>query len=278
MTGLKKNDKLEKALSQSVAKSNELFLESRYSLSLREQRALDYAISKIQKDDTPDKIYRVDAREAFSIVTASEGPMGGNDYKVAYQAFASLLCLPVEINLRERFYVTCNWFHHVAFDRKTGTLEFQFNDMLAPHLFNQRKNYVLYDLKFPYEARCVYGPRLYSMLMARSKGKTPTVSIPIDVFKNDIGVSVEAVKNERGIYEINSKICYDQYGKLKERVIDPAVQDINEWTHIFVEYEAIKTGRKVTGIKFTINASTEDYYLRVFQRLDKERHPELDQD
>jgi plasmid replication initiation protein len=45
---------------------------------------------------------------------------------------------------------------------------------------------------------------------------------------------------------------YDRYNNLNQRVLTPALSEINEKSDLFVEYEPIKKGRKVTGIEFSI--------------------------
>lgn len=264
-------EKIEKALSYNIAKSNELILRSRYSLSLRQQRALDYAISKIKKGDPPDTVYTVDPKEAFLIVTGSDRTMGGKDAMEAYDAFRSLQYMPVELRPTDDVIVTCNWFHHVSLNKKTGVMEFRFHDLIAPHLFDLYENYSMYNLYFPYKMRTVYGPRLYLMLKANIKGRRRRgieLYVPLDAFKIDIGACLEAEKNKKGVYEVKQNRSYDQFGKLKQGVIDPAVKDINNVSDLQISYEVVKDGRKVTGLRFTINSDTVDSFARTLERLD----------
>lgn len=264
---------IDKALRYQVAKSNELIQKSRYCLALREQRALDYAISKIQKADPSDKVYRVDAKEAYRIVTSSKGAMGGNDYRNAYQIFKNLQGMPVEISPREGLLVSCNWFHHVSYDKTTGVIEFQFHNLLTPYLFSLRGNFSRYFLEVTVKMKCVYGPRLYQLLKAIAKGKKVELTIPLEQLKNDIGASLEAVKNRRGLYEVKIIRGYESYGKFKQAVLDPSVEDINRCSDIRVEYEPVKTGRRVTAIKFKVNDDNADSMLRAFEEIDRMKHP-----
>ncbi|WP_252235748.1 RepB family plasmid replication initiator protein [Clostridium sp. ZS1] len=45
---------------------------------------------------------------------------------------------------------------------------------------------------------------------------------------------------------------YDKYGLFRTKVLDMAYEEINNCSDILFDYEEIKTGRKVTSIKFTI--------------------------
>jgi plasmid replication initiation protein len=46
---------------------------------------------------------------------------------------------------------------------------------------------------------------------------------------------------------------YDNFGVNRQKVIEPAIKEINEKTDIKMSYDAIKTGRTVTSIKFKVS-------------------------
>ena len=48
---------------------------------------------------------------------------------------------------------------------------------------------------------------------------------------------------------------YPLFGNLQQRIIDPAIKEINEKTPMQVQYEFRKTGRKVTHIKLKFKRS-----------------------
>lgn len=256
-----------------VSKSNELVQRARYSLSLRESRALDYAVSKIQKADKPDRIYKVDSNEAYKVITNTEH-LGGKDPRQAYQIFYGLQYRPVQIYLKAGHRVAFNWFDHVGIDENTGEIEFQFHRFLEPYLFGQTENFTAYWLQNTAKMRSVYGPRLYQVLKSYAKGKKIEKTFTLDELKDAIGASFEAVKNRSGVYEIKPTKSYEMYGKLKQAVIDPAVEDVNTFSDMVVSYEAIKTGRKVTAIKFIVNDNHAEAGARYLDHLDRQRHPE----
>ena len=266
-------EKLEKALSYRVSKSNEMVQRARYSLSLREGRALEYAISKIQKTDKPGKVYRVDPKEAYRIVTASEGRMGGRELRAAYEVFQSLQYRPVEISPKAGVRVSCNFLHHVTIDENSNTLSFEMDSKLAPYLLDQYKNFTAYELRNTAKMRSVYGPRLYQVLKSYAKGRKIEKAFTLDELREAIGASFEAFKNKRGVYEVKATKSYEMYGKLKQAVIDPAVEDINTYSDMRVEYEAIKTGRKVTAVQFKVNDDHAEAGARFMDQLDRKHHP-----
>ena len=267
-------EKLEKALGYKVSKSNEMVQRGRYILTLREQRALDYAISKIQKADKPGKVYQVDPKEAYRIVTAAEGHMGGRELRAAYDVFRSLQYRPVEICPKAGVRVSCNWLQHVTIDENNNTLSFEIDSKLTPYLLHLRENFTAYELRNTAKMKSIYGSRLYQVLKSYAKGREVEKAFTLDELKEAIGASFEAFKNKRGVYEVKTIKSYEMYGKLKQAVIDPAVEDINTYSDMRVEYEAIKTGRKVTAVKFKINDDHAAAGARFMDQLDRQHPPE----
>lgn len=88
----------------------------------------------------------------------------------------------------------------------------------------------------------VYSVRLYELLIQwKSVGKTPTFEI--DQFRAQLGVAV----NE-----------YPAMGNFKRRVLDLAVNEVNEKTNIIVEYDQLKTGKTITGFRFKFKLKSKN--------------------
>ncbi len=50
---------------------------------------------------------------------------------------------------------------------------------------------------------------------------------------------------------------YERFYNLKVRIINPAIEEINNSTNLFVTWETTKKGRKITGLTFKIREKTE---------------------
>ena len=75
---------------------------------------------------------------------------------------------------------------------------------------------------------------------ARTQGETPF--IPLDTFKELMGIALDD---------------YPTFKTLNQRVIKPAIRDINELTNFFVEIEHKRIGRKIGELKFRISRLKE---------------------
>ena len=75
---------------------------------------------------------------------------------------------------------------------------------------------------------------------ARIQGETPF--IPLDTFKELMGIAMDD---------------YPTFKTLNQRVIKPAIREINELTNFFVEIEPKRIGRKICELKFRISRLKE---------------------
>lgn len=68
------------------------------------------------------------------------------------------------------------------------------------------------------------------------------------------GIRIE-IEYIRDRFELDRQPAYARYNNIKRRIIEPAIENINKYTPLVVEYSEIKDGRKVVAIKFTIVGS-----------------------
>lgn len=81
----------------------------------------------------------------------------------------------------------------------------------------------------------VYSVRLYELLNQWRKGKI--ASFDLDVFRGQLGVEDTE---------------YKAMSDFKKRVLDIAVNEINEKSDLKVSYKNVKKGRRITGFQFTV--------------------------
>ncbi|WP_179995862.1 replication initiation protein RepM, partial [Acinetobacter sp. YH16053] len=123
-----------------------------------------------------------------------------------------------------------------------------------------------YHLKKTSDFKSVYAVRLYELLMQwKSVGKTPVYEL--NKFRSQLGIGV----NE-----------YTRMEAFKRRVLDIAVDQINEFSDINVKYEQHKKGRNISGFSFsfkqkkgvTANANSKSSNtLDLFSKMtDAQRH------
>ena len=103
---------------------------------------------------------------------------------------------------------------------------------MIPYLSQLSKEFTQYKLKHVARFESVYSIRLYELL----------------VQWNTFGereIEVEWLKRQ---FQVEKK--YDRVVDLKKRVIDPAVDEINQHSNFWVKYGQRKSGRTITHFQF----------------------------
>ena len=213
-----------------VYKRDDMIQKSRLDLTLREQRLVLYAISKIKQGDTVDTLYELNIREIYNIVGAKD-----ESYTRIKKIAQSLSDKSWWVILDDNSESLVRWFSVFRIVPDTDTIRLKFHEDVMPFLFEllkQHKYYTSYGLSDVLPMRRQSSPRLYEILKSYSKNNSEWY------------FDLERIK-----YLLNCQ-HYDRWVDLKRRVIDPAMQEINELTNMIVNYEPVTKGRKVIGVKF----------------------------
>lgn len=223
----------EKRLSQErsyfVVKANDLITKSRYSLSFQQQKILLYFISRIKPTDEERTVYELSIKE-FSKVCGYDEYNGY--YYQSIKADIKKLCdasswIETEPGKEELF----RWIDRAEINRNSGTIKISFHYTVSQYLFALSEQYTQYSL---YNALCLshkYSIRLYEYLYSMR-------------YKGQFMVSID---------ELKKRIDAERYTKIshfKDRVLEPAIEEIDNMTDLEVEYDYIRTGRQITHIIF----------------------------
>lgn len=223
----------EKRLSQErsyfVVKANDLITKSRYSLSFQQQKILLYFISRIKPTDEERTVYELSIKEFSKICGYDE--YNGYYYQ-SIKADIKKLCdasswIETEPGKEELF----RWIDRAEINRNSGTIKISFHYTVSQYLFALSEQYTQYSL---YNALCLshkYSIRLYEYLYSMR-------------YKGQFMVSID---------ELKKRIDAERYTKIshfKDRVLEPAIEEIDNMTDLEVEYDYIRTGRQITHIIF----------------------------
>ena len=223
---------------QLIAKHNKLISAS-YSLGVPEQRVIFLAIVAAREQDK-----LIDARGVLQIHASSYQDQFKVEKHSAYKALKSATRGLFEAyfeydDIHEQtgkpVHYLINWVQQISYIDSAGMIELQFTDAVIPLITRLSEQYTEYDLKQVSELQSEYAIRLYELMMQwKSVGKTNKITM--SDLRKKLGVKPEQY----------TKMC-----NFKTRVLDHAVNQINEHTDIMVKYEQHKTGRAVTGFTFT---------------------------
>lgn len=220
-----------------VTKSNHL-IEAGYRLSLNEQRLVLIAISKLdaRKPLPRDNDFTVTAQE-FSL-------MFNISLKKAYESLDSATSRLYERDIktydgnhktRERF----RWVDGVKYWDGEGKVTLSFSNKIIPYLTLLHEKLTSYDLKQISTLSSSYAIRFYELMMQ---------------FKST-GVRWITITTLKERLELQEQ--YSRFFDFKKRIIDPAINEINNSTNILVSWALVKKGRVISGITFNITAKNK---------------------
>lgn len=243
---------------KTVRKSNDLIQHSRFDLSLNQQKIVLYLISQISPYDKEFKTYQFSIPE-FCRVCGIEA--SGNNYTElkkhlrAVSDKSAWIDSPTNPNQEILF----RWIDTANLTKDSGILEIRLSEALKPFLLQLRENYTQYDLIFTLSFKCKYSIRLYELIK----------SIHFDERKPYIKIySLDEIKVLLGAEK------YQRYQHLKEKVLNPSINEINKNTDKNISFIPLKQGKKVVGIKLIVETKdvVERAEIRVYAEnlLDKQ--------
>ncbi|OOF43471.1 RepB family plasmid replication initiator protein [Rodentibacter rarus] len=124
--------------------------------------------------------------------------------------------------------------HKRSYFKKEGRFYIEFHDELIPYISELHENYTKYQLVNIGAFSSTHAIRLYELCSQyRDTGWRQT---SLDDLKNWLQVSDK----------------YDRYNNFNQRVLKPAIDEINAKSDLLVNVEPIKRGRSIVALKFTI--------------------------
>ncbi|MGN1041417.1 MAG: replication initiation protein, partial [Acutalibacteraceae bacterium] len=166
--------------------------------------------------------------------------------KIIENIASYVIWLPMEDSKGKKSEYMTHWIQKARIV-EDGTFSVQFDDDLKPYLFNLKSFYTMYNLEYVLGMRSKYGLRLYELLISH-KNHAITIRFSLDELR-------ERMDCEN----------YKAYADFRIKALEPAIKDINDVSDIEVKYKAIKTGRSVSHIEFTMMYAVDDF-LRHMER------------
>ncbi|MFH4058566.1 replication initiation protein RepM, partial [Acinetobacter nosocomialis] len=221
---------------QLVVKDNAL-INASYTLSLVEQRIVLLAIieaRETQKGIDTETFLEIHAQhyaDRFDISVKNAYAMLSEASQALFNRQVTFMMIDEKRNKPEKRVV--RWVSGVSYVDGSGIIKLRFSPEIIPLITQLEKNFTSYELS-QVASLGLYATRLYELLIAwRSTGKVPEISL--DDFRNKMGLA----SNE-----------YKLMHNFKNRVLEPAIKQINEHTDITATYEQHKQGRTISGFSF----------------------------
>ena len=222
---------------QLIAKDSKLISAS-YSLGIPEQRLIFLAIIEAREQKK-----LIDARGVLHIRAKSYQEQFKVEKHTAYDALKSATSglFDAHFEYEDIHEKTgklarhiIRWVQKISYIDDAGMVELQFTDAVIPLITRLSEQYTEYELKQVSELQSEYSIRLYELMMQwKAVGKTNKITV--DDLRRKLGVEPKQ---------------YKKMNNFKARVLDHAINQINEHTDIQAEYDQHKDGRVIAGFTF----------------------------
>ncbi|MGP9555958.1 replication initiation protein, partial [Halomonas sp. AOP43-F2-13] len=221
--------------SPQVYKANAL-VEASYRLSLYEQRIVLACIAQVRRDEplTDQQLYIVSAQQIAEMTGTKLGTAYQNLKAASERLFERRVTLHEPPNGKSGGKVRLTrWVQEVVYQEDQGTVSLRFSQPMVPYLSQLSAQFTRYALADVAKMTSAHAIRLYELLCQwRDAGKR---EVELTWFRDALQLEDR----------------YSNIRDLKRRVIEPAVEQINEHSPMWVKWSQRKTGRRVSHLVFT---------------------------
>ena len=226
-----------------VVKSNAM-IESMYKLSAVEQKLILSLCSKMANTDNQFNNFEMSVSEfaRFMGYDNKECKVNARLKKKCEELAGRTITINKGTSKKPVWYIF-NWFHHIQYETGKGVISIQFHDDLSPYLLNLQSQYTKYRLGYVMNFKSEYSFRIYELLKEYEKIGERT--LPLDELRKMLFIEDDK---------------YVKYSHFKERVIKPAIKEINKFSDICIAQIAEeKKGKKIVGLIFEIKPHNYKY-------------------
>lgn len=214
-----------------VSKSNAL-ITSRSDLNLQEQRIVLSLISLIDsKNDNQFFEYEMRINEFAKMLEV--------EVNTTYLKKLTMNLTGKTLKIEDgETTIQTQWLSSAVYDEEKGTVVLELHRKLYPYLLQLKKRFTTYYLMNVLRFKSKYSIRLFELFKANQ-------------FKKELTITVD---------ELRTMLCcenYDRYSNFNQRVLTPALAEINEHSDIWVNMTPVREGRNIAYLRFEIASRRE---------------------
>jgi len=236
-----------------IVKDNRL-IEAKYSLSKTQIKFIAYMASRIDKDDMDFFTYEMKLNTMLEVLEIER-----KNWKWLGRQLKELQTKLIAIQDDDEVMEYVALISYFKINTKGDTVEYRFDKAMKPFLLQLQNNFTKLSLEKILNFDSSYTIRLYEIIEQRAallkkykNEKLINFEIELDELKEML-VGEYNPKTDK----IEIKKSYSLFGSFKQKVLDAAHSELKLKGDYYFEYEPIKTGRKITSIKFTIMTNKE---------------------
>lgn len=245
------NEFYENPRNKTVRKSNALIQKNRFELSVQQQKIILFLISQISPFDDELKTYEFNIIDFCKICGIDCN--GGKAYEELKEQIKRIADKSMWIKKENNAETLVRWIEKPTIQDKSGLIQIKLDEDLKPYLLQLKKNFTQYDIVYTLCFKSKYSIRLYELIKSIHYNELHGYSkeFSLDEIKMFLGAE-----------------SYKTYQHLKERVLIPSINEINNTSDKLLSYTPVKKGKAIIGI--VLNIETKDIQERAKARLSAE--------
>lgn len=224
-----------------VAQSNRL-IESRYTLTVGEQRLILAMASLIHPEDDDFIAYEIKISDLAKILNTDQKNAYREADKITDRIMERFITIPEEDGL-----LKVSWVSSCKYNRKRGSISFQFDPNLKPYLLKLKAEFTSLRLTVVAQFKSIYTIRIYGLLKQYER----IGSREIDYAELRAILGIE--DSQYPVFKDFRKRVLDQAKKEFESKVKPSSSFKSDLTF---DLETIRKGRKITRLRFVIRKQT----------------------
>jgi plasmid replication initiation protein len=219
-----------------VTKSEKL-LQARYDLNELSIKLIAILYSNVKRSDEVGKDYEIKIIDIAKLLNRNYGELYNEIKDSIEELMSKPVFIPDEDNSKN--YIAFNWIADARY--KDGIITFTISKRLKPFVLDLQQRFLKYKLENILPLKSKYVIRLYEILKDWLE------------LNNRYGNKTEkivSVKEFRNMLEIPRSYQYSSH--IKKLILKKAQSEFETYTDIVFDFEEIKSGRKITHLKFLI--------------------------
>ena len=217
-----------------VTKSNYFIMNCNYDLSLEEQKLILTLSSMVQPTDEEFKPYTFKIAEFIELLGVENQAKYTEIPKITKELMKKVFEIQEGNTLLQ-----VAWLSSARYEKGSGMVTLKFSPDLKPYMLQLKEKFTQYQLGNILSMKSKYSPRIYEILKCNEFKKQGYIEIEIVDLRN----------------LLKAEDIYPRYNDFKRKVIEQSQKELKKNSDIDFDFEEIKTGRRVTSLKFYIHAN-----------------------
>lgn len=238
--------------SQYVVKANELIQQSRFDLSIQQQKIILYLISRIKPTDADFIEYEFSIAEFCRICGIDY--KNGQHYIDLKRNIKEIADRSLWVRLPNGEETLLRWIEKPYINGKSGTIRIRLDRDMKPFLLDLKERYTQYELIYTLFFKSKYTIRLYEYIKSVHYNEDTEyhITVSIDELRRILGAE-----------------NYKDANNFKRRALLPACMEINEYSDKTVSIYENTAGKRI--VSFRLDITTKNYYSKqlVWETINK---------